>query len=401
MKSELIDLNKKLRVLYIADPVEVGGASKSLIDIVTAMAERGIECVVCTSSHGIIEKTLEKVNISCIVDGHMAAMEVPPNSKLKRIPIYILRKYQYKRALKKAIKIISRKEDLSKFDLIHTNSARNDLGCELARKYSLPHIMHIREFGDEDFGCWTYRKKYVSYLNNNTNQFICISNAIKRSWSQKGINLSKMHVIYNGVDDTKILSINSIEKFKNEYLNIVLVGGVCAAKGQIDAIKALEFVPKNIQEKLHLDIIGWGDKTYIRELEDEVSEANLSERVSFLGAKDDIDKRLCHYQIGLMCSRAEGFGRVTVEYMHAGLGVIASRAGANEEIITDDETGLLYVKDDPQALAEKIVEYYLDRDKLINCARNGQRWVKKYFTKKINADNIYNFYINVMTEKRR
>ena len=102
-----------MRVLYIADPVEVGGASNSLVDVVTAMTRYGVECVVCTSVHGNIEKELKTVGVQCIADGHMAAMEVPPESKIKRMPVYVLRKLQYQKSLKRAMKIIETQIDMS------------------------------------------------------------------------------------------------------------------------------------------------------------------------------------------------------------------------------------------------------------------------------------------------
>lgn len=358
-----------MRVLYIADPVEVGGASKSLVDVVTAMSRYGVECVVCTSVHGNIEKELKTVGVQCIADGHMAAMEVPPESKIKRIPVYVLRKLQYQKSLKRAMKIIETQIDMSTVDIIHTNSARNDLGCELARKYSIPHIMHIREFGEEDFGCWTYRRNYGTFLNDYTDTFICISNAIKASWMQKGISSEKMSVIYNGVDEARINKIDTVKHYLTKELRMVIVGGVCEAKGQIEAIRAMALLPQNVQANVYLDIIGWGNENYIKQIEREIEFLGLRKNVNLLGAKDDVGERLCNYQVGLMCSRAEGFGRVTVEYMHAGLGVIASKAGANEEIIENNITGLLYTKGSVQELANKMREYFENRNVLSRCAK--------------------------------
>lgn len=402
MKSESTGLNndqsKKLKVLYIADPVEVGGASKSLVDVVSEMSQRGVECIVCTSEHGNIERDLNKSGVVCITDGHMAAMEVPPVSIIKKVPVYILRRYQYKKSIKKAIETITSKVDFSSIDLIHTNSARNDLGCELAKNYAKPHVMHIREFGKEDFGCWTYKKNYIKILNEETDWFICISNAVRSSWEKKGIDARRMLTIYNGVDETKIIPITNPKHYTEKKFKMVIVGGICEAKGQIEAIRALGFVPDEIRKMLYLDIIGWGNEKYINKIKEEVTRNHLEDHVKFLGAKDDIGEKLQDYQVGLMCSKAEGFGRVTIEYMHAGLGVIASNTGANEEIVSNGATGLIYEKGNPQSLAEKIEEYFIHRDKLFEYAQNGYYQAKERFTKKINADKIYSFYMKIVNK---
>ena len=150
---------------------------------------------------------------------------------------------------------------------------------------------------------------------------------------------------------------------------------------------------------VYLDIIGWGNENYIKQIEREIEFLGLRKNVNLLGAKDDVGERLCNYQVGLMCSRAEGFGRVTVEYMHAGLGVIASKAGANEEIIENNVTGLLYTKGSVQELANKMREYFENRNVLSRCAKKGREHAENNFTKSINAKNIYNIYVSLMAKK--
>ena len=101
-----------------------------------------------------------------------------------------------------------------------------------------------------------------------------------------------------------------------------------------------------------------------------------------------------------MCSKAEGFGRVTAEYMHAGLGVIASDCGANPELIQNEKTGLLYNKVDTTSLTKKIMEYYQNRELLISCARDGQWIAKNTFTQEINARYIYCLYNEILGKEK-
>ena len=55
-----------------------------------------------------------------------------------------------------------------------------------------------------------------------------------------------------------------------------------------------------------------------------------------------------------MCSRAEAFGRVTVEAMKLGLPVIGAARGATPELVRDGWNGLLYAHGDANELAGKI-----------------------------------------------
>lgn len=354
------------------------------------MKEKGVNCIVAISAQGELSERLEKIRIKYVCTGHMAAMEVPPEESWKKVPVFIVRKVQYTIALYKAVQILEKSIDLHKIDIIHTNSARNDLGAILAEKYQIRHIVHLREFGEEDFGCWTYRGNYVKYLTDRTEKFIAISCAVKACWVAKGIDANKITVIYNGVDCDVITP--KQENSDGKDLRLVIVGGVCEAKGQLQAVQALGLLPEEMKPYICLDIVGWGNSSYMDEIRRTAERHNILNKVSFLGVRNDVCDLLKNYDVGLMCSKSEGFGRVTIEYMHAGLGVIASRAGANEEIISEGKTGLLYDLNDTQSLENCIEKFYFDRQLLKMCATEGKSKAITYFTKKINADNIFKQY---------
>ena len=93
-----------------------------------------------------------------------------------------------------------------------------------------------------------------------------------------------------------------------------------------------------------------------------------------------------------MASKAEGFGRVTVEYMYAGLAVIASDTGANPEIIDDGVNGLLYHYNDAQSMASKLVLLINNARYRETIAERGKVTVTNRFTPQINAKNIFDIY---------
>lgn len=383
-----------MKILYITDPVVVGGATQSLVDVVTAMKERGADVTVCTSSRTELNEKLEKTGILNFACGHMAAMEV----RVPSIKYYITQSIKYYRTNKKAIHTIENTVNIKEFDLIHTNSSRNDIGMILSKRHGIKHICHLREFGQEDFNCWCYRWNYINFYNKYTDYFIAISNAVKNSWARKGIVEEKIKVIYNGVNDQTIESAN-IESFVDcNPLRMIIVGGVCRPKGQEQIIEAINLLPSDVKKRIHLDIVGWGDEQYIASLKSKIKEYKIENLVSFLGARKDIGVILKKYHVGLMCSRSEGFGRVTAEYMHAGLGVIASNTGANTEIVEDDICGLIYHLDNYSELANCIKRYYADRIFLMKMAKAGQDKARKNYTKELNADNIFNFYKFVINE---
>lgn len=109
---------------------------------------------------------------------------------------------------------------------------------------------------------------------------------------------------------------------------------------------------------------------------------------------ENIREKLCEYDVGINCSFAEGFGRVTVEYMAAGLAVIASNRGANGEIINHLNNGLIYSKDIYNDLLHKIEELINNealRKKLANNAKKNSR----NYDVNITCEEIYKLYINL------
>lgn len=387
-----------MTVLYIIDPGTVGGATRSFMEMVVQLQKLGVHPIVLTSEHNEFNDYLNGLGIKNLAIGHKSLFERFSFKGIKWPLRYLKFIYRYQIAIRHAVRILKKSDiDLSTIDLVHTNSARNNIGCIINRLYGIPHIMHIREFGDLDFGCIPfapYKRQYNEY----TNKFVAISEAVKNHWISKGLDSKKITVVYNGIHCEDIKPSPNSDK-ENNVLKLVIVGGVGAPKGQLVAVKAISLLPKEVKENVILDIIGWYDPLYVKEINHLINEQNLNEQINILGARNDVHEKLHEYQIGLMCSVSEGFGRSTAEYMHASLGVIASNTGANPELICDRETGLIFKCNDAKSLAECICQYYNNRKLLISCSQNGYIKARAAYKEEINAKNIYNLYRKLLKSK--
>lgn len=380
-----------MKVLYIIDPGIVGGATLAFLEIVAQMKTRSVDCIVCTSGNNSLNRELDKMGVANIAIGHHSVLEPESPYKWKRPIKYPIRWLQYRIALKKALKTIERKIDLSDVDIIHTNSHRNDIGCYLNKKYGIPHIVHIREFSDADFKCITYRKKYISILNQFTTKYIAISEAVKNHWIRKGVDKNKLMKIYDGISFNNG-TVSDDECKSDHQLKLVMTGGICYPKGQHLVVGAMACLSENIRNNITVDFIGWDDPRYTRSLKEKIDIEGMSNLFRFVGAVKNATNLLGDYHIGLMCSQSEGFGRVTAEYMAARLGVIASDSGANPELIQNGVNGLLFNSGDENDLAEKILKFYNNRDLLVSCSTNAQIDAQKKYSEDLNAHNIYELY---------
>lgn len=383
-----------MTVLYILDYGTVGGATHAFIDMVTQMRTLGVHPIVATGKRSEFNDKLDKMGIKNFAAGHYTVLQ-PFARKGKKWPLRLL-KFTLRYCIKEffAVRKLSKELNFDKIDIIHTNSARNSLGCYLNRKYGVPHVMHIREFADSDFGCITFNTNYISIFNRFVDQYLSVSNAVMEHWNRKGIDANKNKVVYDGVAYRDIIPSTERSKY-DETLRCVIVGGVGVPKGQLVAVKAIVALPQHIRCHVTLDIIGWGDNRYMNEITETVCANGLSNQIKLLGARDDVHEQLHNYHIGLMCSKSEGFGLVTAEYMHASLGVIASSTGSCPELIEDNVTGLIFETGNVESLSRQIIRLYNDRELLIELSQNAHEKAHSSFTDEINAKNIYNEYLQI------
>ena len=90
----------------------------------------------------------------------------------------------------------------------------------------------------------------------------------------------------------------------------------------------------------------------------------------------------------LVCSRAEAFGRVTIEAMQASLPIIGSRSGATPELVRDRFNGLLYEPSNTKDLAN-CIEYVMEHpDEARTMGNNGRTWAAALFTRQRFASEI-------------
>ena len=312
-----------------------------------------------------------------------------PAQKWKYIPKLFVSGLRYWFGRIVAVSILNLQLNMNEIDLIHVNESRCDFGALLAQKYKKPLIWHIREFGGADYKCFSLRKNYIEYMNQVAVCFPVISEAVRRKWIKKGIDEKKLVRIYNGVDEEPFV----------KKVHFVLSGSLYPTKGQEELVNAIHLLPKEYRIKAHFYIIGDGNKAYIRHLKEKLEKYGNEGLFSFLGYQKNLVRMLECYDCGLMCSNSEGFGRVTIEYMMAGLPVIAADTGANPELIVEKENGLLYQKGNPQSLADCIVwmiEHPAERQRMGSWARE---YAARNYSAERNAVEILHLYENVLRNR--
>jgi glycosyltransferase involved in cell wall biosynthesis len=96
------------------------------------------------------------------------------------------------------------------------------------------------------------------------------------------------------------------------------------------------------------------EQEYLAGLKAAVRAGGIEDRVTFLGARDDVPRVLAAADVHCQPNTGpEPFGIAFVEALHAALPVVSTRMGGAAEIVTD-ECGILVPPADPGALAEAL-----------------------------------------------
>lgn len=97
----------------------------------------------------------------------------------------------------------------------------------------------------------------------------------------------------------------------------------------------------------------------------------------------------------------ENFPRSIVEAFACGLPVIASRIGALAEIVTDNETGLLFEPGDPRDLAQKMTWALANPTRMAEMGYNARLRYELEFSAQVNYSRLLEIYVDAIAAKTR
>ncbi|WP_026665068.1 glycosyltransferase family 4 protein [Butyrivibrio sp. FC2001] len=386
-----------MNILYISDADNKYGASKSMLYTIKGLKQQyGNDIKIfllipyrLRNNRKMYEEYCEVV--ICKVFGQYFQNR-PYNKWI--FPIKLIIKFlEYILGIINLSLFLDKEISFEEIDIIHSNSSRDDTGIRLARKYNKPLVWHIREYGDKDFNCFCFRNDYIDLMNDNRATLVAVSEAVRKHWINKGISPNKIITIYNGIELTECKDYANLD---NSKIRILMLGGISDAKCQKHLIEAIALLDDSARKHISIDIIGDGNKKYFTEIKNLVKVYGLNSIISFKGYIPNPERYIKQYDVGVICSKSEAFGRVTVEYMMNGLLVIAPDSGANQEIIQDGVEGFIYKWGDYSELALCIDRAISDKNILSRYGKNAHHRAMTEFSLKKYIEKIYSLYMELV-----
>ena len=253
-----------------------------------------------------------------------------------------------------------KKEDI---DIVQTHFVEgNKVGIVAAKLAGITTIISSRR----NQGYWhkSIELRLLGLLNRCVTRYIANS-ANTREWASatENIPLQQIDVIHNGIDLDLFAAatIGAKHEFR-AMLNIpadgVLMGIVAnlrPVKGIDVFVKAAEMVSQLIPNAYFI-IVGEGEGAEEQRLKGMVADLKLSEKIHFLGKREDIPRILGCLDLGALTSHSESFSNSVVEYLAAGLPVVCTDVGGCREAVSDGFNGYVVPRGDHAMLARRIVE---------------------------------------------
>jgi mannosyltransferase len=144
--------------------------------------------------------------------------------------------------------------------------------------------------------------------------------------------------------------------------------------------------------------ISSSNEGFVKELQDKIAEAGLSERIVFAGEQNfaDIPKIFSSLSLVVALSENEGFGLTILEAMSSGAAVLASEAGAWPEVVRQGVDGYVVPINDLAAVSEKMSLLLSDEDKLMQMGRDGRERVLAHYSVEREAKELVTFFRSLM-----
>lgn len=183
-------------------------------------------------------------------------------------------------------------------------------------------------------------------------------------------------------------------------LGIAILGRVRAQKGVHvfvkSCIKVLDKYPD--YTAVVVGSISSSNEDFVKELQAEINQAGLSDRIVFAGEQNfaDIPSIFSALSLVVALSDNEGFGLTILEAMSSGAAVLASEAGAWPEVVRQGIDGYVVPINDLPAVIEKMDLLLSDQNQLTAMGINGRERVLEHYSVQREAKQLVEFYRGLM-----
>jgi len=364
-----------MRILQISSASSFGGGERYLVDLSNALLERGHEMFVALRPDSPLQNQLRV-----------------QSQNIKTLPLRNALDARSAQGLARLVKQYS-------IEVVHAHMARDySLAAYAARSYPRPKLFVTRHV------LFPLSRLHRRTLSRAT-KVIAVSRAVAKQLNEQQIVPNeKIAFIPNGIDVDRF--VNACQRFDRadllrarnlpaDCLLVASIGELRKLKRHDDLIRAAAIVGRSI-DNVHFVIAGvdtspTGENRKV--LNDLISKLGLTGRVHLLGWLDDAEQLLCATDVFVSASETESFGLSIAEAMASGTAVVATRTEGAQEVVTDQQTGLLVAIGDVDRLAMSIIQLLKNTEERARMAKQAAADAQSRFSLTRMVNEIEKLYL--------
>ena len=371
-------------VLFIIDSFEQGGSERQAVQLLRQLHESG-GCqvrIACLQDKGSLRADAERLGIGLIP-------EFPLNS------FYDLNFVKQLRRLTNFIKE-------NRIDVVHTHCFYTNIfgmtGAFLARVPA-----RVTSKGETE-GFRTPRQKRAERIAFRlAHRVIANCLVVQNQLIKEGVDPKRIIQHYNGLDLNRL-------KVRNDYRReeSLAMFGLPARRRFVTMVANLHNPVKNypmflrVAARVHAQVpdaafVIAGEGSLMKTLRALATDLGIADDVFFIGRCDRVAELLFASGIGVLSSTAEGFANAILEYMAAGLPVIATDVGGVREAVIEGETGHIVSSGDHEQMAERIVQLLENPERSREMGLRGKLIAEQKFAAEHHLRNTLELYEELLS----
>ena len=350
-------IKKKLRL--IIGSLNVGGTEKQVVKLVNSLTKKGWEIELFTiKEKGLLAKFLNK---------KIKIKNLNINSNLKILNLLKLLFELYK---------LFKKDPYTLTHFFLPQAYIAGMTAAIIAKSKSKLIMSRRSLN-------FYQKKILfiktieKFLHKRVNKILVNSIAIKKQLiAIEDVKEDKVKIIYNGIETGSKKRIR-----KSNSFNIVIVANLIPYKNNIMLFNSLNLIKSKLPSNWKLYCIGRDDgiKKNLLSLSKKFKIYNRIKWIETI----NVEKILYNCDLGILCSKEEGFPNAILEYFKFKLPVISTNVGGCKEIIKNKKNGILVKNNNFSQLSEAIIYFLKNKNEAKKMVIESSKTIKNFSIKKM------------------
>ena len=363
-----------MKVLFYNHTGQVSGAERVLLMILARLDRRRFDPVVVCPTDGRLMQMIDDLGVRTV---GLDSLTARFTWRVDRLIRYLASFTAVIRAARAAI----RREAPA---IVHANSIRAGLVMSVATVgLKVPVVWHAHDILPQHplsaavrLVAWASARNHV----------IAVSRAVADRFCSALLHMFRRRVavttIHNAVDLERFKpnsesrrEIRRILGVAERELLIGAIGQLTRRKGQRELIDAFAKVAHEIPQAI-LVIVGEPlfnrDRDYAESLRRAAGSLGVTDRVRFLGPRDDVPALMQGLDLLVVNSRAEPFALTVLEGLASGTPVLATAVGGTPEMIRHSENGWLVVARDPKPLATAMLKLLREATLRESLGQNGR-----------------------------